>query len=124
MQFCQPHWDKLRDAIAAEGLADLVACDGAHAVRQIAAEVEQGKRTLATFDPLMGAHWAIVGRIAEHQPGVVLIDGCPICWVQDGHERTCTDPACGVTRETFEEWIPSVAAFMRTEWERLVSEAA
>lgn len=123
MRFCEPHWDGLREAIVAQpGLEELVAEDGATAVRQMKHELETRERSIANFDPLMAAHWAIVNRIAEHAPGVIFIDGCPLCWVADEHEKHCREPRCTVTRQTFEDWIPSVAEFMRTEAERLLAE--
>lgn len=119
MKFCQTHWDKLRAAIDAEGIGDLVAPDEPTAVAQLVSQVEQEEVTLTNFDPLMSAHWAIIERISKHAPQVILQPGCPLCWVQDMHEENCQEPGCPITRETFEEWIPSVAAHMRETWESI-----
>ena len=123
MKFCQQHWTRLRDAIEAEGILQLVARDGSAAISNMVSELETGSRR-ENFDPLMGAHWAIVCRIAEHAPQVTLIDGCPLCWVADGHEANCVEPGCQITRQTFEDWIPGVAAHMRETHERMVAEDA
>jgi hypothetical protein len=122
VQFCEEHWTRLKTAIAVEGIDHLVP-SGKEALANIVHELEHGA-SAATFDPLMASHWAIVGRIAEHAPEVVLIDGCPLCWVAEMHEASCRDAGCEVTRQTFEDWIPSVAAHMRGEWERLALESA
>lgn len=123
MRFCDTHWSRLREAIDAEGLSHLVARDGSAAAANLVSEIETGARR-ENFDPLMGAHWAIVARISDHAPGVLFIEGCPLCWVADEHEAHCDTPGCTVTRRTFEDWIPSVAAFMREEHKRMVAEDA
>jgi len=122
VRFCQPHWDKLRAAIEERGLGDVVARDGQAAAANLVSELQTGSR-LDNFDPLMGAHWAIVNRIAEVAPQVIVIEGCPICWAQDEHEKHCVDPGCQVTRQTLEDWIPGVADFMKREHGRLRAEA-
>ena len=109
MKFCQDHWDKLRAAIEAEGVYELVAKDGKRAAQMFADAVEYDRESLANYDPLMWAHWAIIERIAQHEPNVLFVDGCPLCWVADGHEATCVEPGCEITRQTFEDWIPGVA---------------
>lgn len=72
--FCLPHWNKLRDAIAAEGLADQVAPDAA-GVRRLA---EAGK-----LDPLMEAHNRIV-FVALNLIGRKRLTGgvCPVCLLE------------------------------------------
>jgi hypothetical protein len=120
VRFCDRHWTRLREEVEAqEGLSDLIAPDGETAALQLAAAVESGEETAATFDPLMWSHWAIVARISEHAPEVIFYDGCPLCWVQDTHEAACNEPNCQVTRESFEEWIPGVAAAAKERWELL-----
>lgn len=123
MRFCSDHWTGLREAIEAEGISHLIARDGQAAAANMISEAQTGLRR-ENFDPLMGAHWAIINRIADNAPAVLFQDGCPICWIQDEHERTCigAENGCVVTRQTFEDWIPSVAEFMREEYDRLVQE--
>lgn len=79
MQFCQPHWDKLRAAIAERGLSHRIAQDGRAAAGRMKAEFE-GTATDRTYDPLMDAHNMIVARALE-LGGLYLMTGdyCPIC---------------------------------------------
>lgn len=121
MQFCMPHWTKLREAIEAEGIGHLIARDGSAAISNMVSEIETGSRR-ENFCPLMASHWAIVNRVAENLPQVLFIDGCPLCWVADDHEANCKVEGCPVTRQSFEDWIPGVAAHMREEHERMVAE--
>lgn len=129
MRFCDAHWGKLRAAIAERGLAHLVAVDGCRAVANAAAEMTAG-RTVTNFDPLMGAHWAIVNRVMDVTGLAVMLpndDGserCPLCYAKEWHGATCTNPECAVDADTIEAWIPSVAEHMRAEWERLLAEEA
>lgn len=62
MKFCQTHWDALRSAIRDRGLYDLVAKSGEAIVNKMAEELKAGAATATTFDPLMGAHNAILSR--------------------------------------------------------------
>lgn len=64
MRFCQEHWDKLRQAIDDRGLSHLVARDGAAAAERIRAELD-GTADKRTYDPLMAAHWMIMGWALE-----------------------------------------------------------
>ena len=79
MKFCQPHWQSLRDAIAARGLNHLIAKDGKEAVERMVKEVK-GEDKALDFDPLMSAHWAICGN-AIRCGGLYLMSGdyCPLC---------------------------------------------
>jgi len=121
MQFCMDHWTRLQEAIDAEGIGHLVARDSDAAVSNLVSEFETGKRR-ENFDPLMAAHWAIINRIADKAPQVLFVEGCPLCWVAEDHEKYCRQPDCLVTRQTFEDWIPGVAAHMREEHKRMVTE--
>jgi hypothetical protein len=127
VRFCQPHWDAIRAALDERGMTDLIASSGARAVVNTARDYEAGHTTLATFDPLMGAHWAIVNRVMEVvglsilSPNEDGTDRCPICYAREHHASTeCPGPPdCLVDDEWFEAWIPSVADHMVAEWERL-----
>ncbi len=109
---CQPHWDKLRDAIKLRGLDDMIAKDGMQAAQQLA----EGRP-----DPLLAAHNAIVGNAAA-AAGLAIMspndDGserCPICYLKEASFAApscdCGDPAC--TSESradrFERWIEHAA---------------
>lgn len=127
MKFCQDHWDKLGAAIDAEGIGHLVARDGNAAMANLISEAETGSRR-ENFDPLMGAHWAIIGRVSEVHPEVLLVEGCPLCYAKERHAVAERDglcpgaPQCEVTDEWFEAWIPSVAEHMRQIHEQMVAE--
>lgn len=83
MKFCADHWTKLRAAIDARGLSAFVAHDGADAMRRTV-EGDDGR---SGFDPLMGAHNAIVANALSARLGGLAImtpneDGserCPLC---------------------------------------------
>jgi hypothetical protein len=71
MRFCDDHWSRLREKVDAAGLSEFIAKDGVDAARrqqqqfdEVAAALNAGESespvTAETFDPLMGAHWAIV----------------------------------------------------------------
>lgn len=68
MKFCEDHWGRLRLEIERREyepgrfLADFIAKDGKQAIAQLADNIETEKTTLKNFDPLMNAHWAIVGN--------------------------------------------------------------
>lgn len=126
MKFCQPHWDRLRHAIQARGLSDLIAKDGAEAAQQMRDDIEGKPKTLDTFDPLMAAHWMIVNNAMEMIKGVggnplalMCQDSehpeleCPIChlnFLSAEHDRTCTEPNCKKKRgQTFDDWIDKAA---------------
>lgn len=84
MQFCQPHYDALREAIKDRGLWPLVAPTSEAAKERFEQEVEQLQGGPPpddkTWDPLMAAVWAIYGRAIECG-GLYLMHGdyCPLC---------------------------------------------
>lgn len=85
MKFCQPHWDRLLEAIESRGLGHLIAANGREALARTVAEVE-GKNDLSDYDPLMSAHWAIVSEAQNwlaYSGGDPLSlffgDVCPVC---------------------------------------------
>jgi hypothetical protein len=134
MRFCQDHWDRLREAIDARGLTDLVATSGALAAAQQAAQAERGAADVTTFDPLMSAHWGILSNamsaiqagggaplylMAGDQPEdpVDLPGGegktwprCPLCYLGLAHELTCTDERCTLPRVDGYAWMLDRAA--------------
>lgn len=118
MNWCQPHWTGLREAIEARpGLGDLIAADGKRAMENTKRELEGQAVTLATFDPLMSSFWAInsnATRIIGESTGSGAVfyllgegdedvvdperypraDGrtwprCPLCYLGLAHELTC-----------------------------------
>lgn len=82
MKFCQPHWDALKAAIESRGLGHLIAANGRDAHARAVAELK-GENDLSDYDPLMAAHWQIVG-VAQQYVGLALYAGeaiCPVCEV-------------------------------------------
>lgn len=126
MQFCKSHWDQLRHAIQARGLADFVSSNGEEAAKRLERELEGKEPTFKTYDPLMAAHWMIANNalnfmnhigadplmmmtIQEEHPEWE----CPICclnWLSAEHDKNCFDPNCKKERgQTFECWINRAA---------------
>ena len=102
VKFCQAHWDKLREAIRARGLYELVAADGTEAVRRTMSELGS-VRSKSNFDPLMAAHWAIVNNVMAGPAGLAIMmqnedgsDRCPLCFIRDDHLARCAVPGCEV----------------------------
>jgi hypothetical protein len=84
MKFCQPHWDRLRNAIKERGIDHLGAKTGEQVIEEMKADLEGQKRP---YDPLLDCHWMITCRAME-LGGLYLMtqkeDGsnyCPICEV-------------------------------------------
>lgn len=118
MKFCMPHWEELRAAIKARGLDSLVSKGGEQAIAKLTSELDKGEATKDTFDPLMGAHNAILTRALD-MVGLELMspneDGserCPLCFLISKCECTLGE-GCH-----FKHWIPSVADFMLEEAKR------
>ena len=111
MKFCQPHWDALRAAIDKRGLTDLVAKGGLAAAENMKAELD-GTATLANYDPLMAAHWAIVNNVnTQGGPEAVLYllsaeDACPLCYANEQHKLHCHEEGCEFT---FDNWVERAA---------------
>ena len=82
MQFCQPHWDRLRQEIKSHGVWDLVSVSGEEAVGKLVDELKGKEPTLEGYDPLMAAHNMITSRALECG-GLYLLTGdyCPLCEV-------------------------------------------
>lgn len=84
MQFCQPCYDKLREAIKARGMWPLVGSDETlkEKISQEVDHIQGGPPPDArrTFDPLYQACMAIYGR-AIQMGGLYLMTGdyCPLC---------------------------------------------
>ena len=107
MKMCERHWGMLRAAIDRRGLTGLVAKSGEQACSNVAADLQGTKNPRATFDPLMDAHFAIVNQVMGRVGLAVMApndDGserCPLCFIQETHDKECQDPRCG----SFDKWI-------------------
>jgi hypothetical protein len=126
MEFCQKHWDALRAAIKARGLNDFVPQSGDEAAKAIASQFAEEKITAHNFDPLMGAHNAIIGNTFRFLGRIGISPfpmmqaeesdtekGCPICylnWCSIEHDKTCDNPLCTKAKGmTFDDWIDTAA---------------
>lgn len=131
MKFCQPHWDALREAIEARGLAALVADGGEAAAKNLASELTDGS-TLDNFDPLMSAHFAIWNNAMslateryQADPMALMMNHpdhpeweCPICflnWLHAEHDRLCTQEGCNYPKGETYEWMIDRAADEQVE---------
>lgn len=137
MRFCAPHWEQLRQAIKDRGLDSLVADSGEKAARNLVSEGAEGA-TVDNFDPLMGAHNAIVSRAMteirdkySQNPMMLFADpdehpewACPICalaWCHDEHDRLCTQDDCNYPKQ-FDwaaEMCDGAADHMLEQWRSL-----
>jgi hypothetical protein len=123
-QVCEEHWATLREAIEERGLSEFISDDGAKAARRTAEQIEKGAVTIKTFDPLLGAWGAImgnavsVGGIAVMYPNEDGSDRCPLCYLNDLHAETCTDPECP-GGPVFDSWITLAADDQVATWEKL-----
>ena len=139
MKFCPDHWQALRDAIKSRGLDALVADSGQKAASNLASELQDGS-TIDNFDPLMGAHNAIVAQAMDiikerytQNPMMVFADenehpewACPICalnWCHDEHNRLCTQEGCNWPKEFdwSDEMVNGASDHMLGEWQKLGS---
>lgn len=137
VRFCTDHWAQLHAAIKERGLDSLVAESGEQAVRNLRSEATKGP-TIDNFDPLMGAHNAIVARAMTEirekytqNPMMLFADpdehpewACPICallWCHDEHNRLCKQENCDWPKEF--DWAAEMcegsADLMLDRWKKL-----
>lgn len=149
MNICQGHWDRLRELIEERDLGHLASQGGPVAAARLRDEVERGERTVANFDPLMAAFFAIGTNAMDYisraggsplylmaPPGtpedpVELAGGegrtwprCGLCYLNLAHELTCTEPRCTLDKQRGYDWMLERAADdAKGEWERLRAKA-
>ena len=99
MNWCKPHWDRLREAIKLRGLAHL----GAQTTTELAENLEKefnGKS--AEFDPLTGCFWAINYRMLQ-DVGFYAMGRCPLCiLVEDGQPELVDNWVNGSTDQALD----------------------
>jgi hypothetical protein len=117
MKFCPAHWETLRAAIKDRGLSALVAESGQQAVSNFASEIDHGP-TVDNFDPLMGAHWAIIGNLSTNNPAILFADDCPLCYANRAHFEGCSDPTC-TDAAYYDPWIQRAADDQVDVWKSL-----
>jgi hypothetical protein len=99
MKMCQPHWDKLRQAIKDRGIYFLVAGSSEQAISNIVADL---KGEPSDYDPLMDCHWMITKRALE-------LWGLQLMWTKEDGTDYC--PVCEAERHGATEsiWIDGPA---------------
>jgi hypothetical protein len=137
VRFCPDHWTALRHAVALQNLDALIAETGESAAANLISEMAKGS-TIDNFDPLMGAHNAIVAQamtiIKERytqNPLMVMADdtehpewACPICalnWCHEEHARLCTQVDCNwpPTFDWTDEMVDGAADLMLDRWKAM-----
>lgn len=89
MRMCQPHWERLRDAIRERGMYEFVASSGKEAASEMVAQLDGTEDPETPFDPLMSAHWGITNQVLDRAGLYVMFpkeDGserCPLCEVAE-----------------------------------------
>lgn len=103
-QFCQPHWDELREAIGQAGLGGWIADTGEEVTRRLQRQQTDGW-TVDTFEPLMIANVSLTITAAERG----FLKGCPVCQL----------PEKGLVNEAPEatpiEWVVAAVVGMSKE---------
>lgn len=108
MNFCQEHWDLLREKIYAAGLESLIADTGAEVAERLADSINTEETTLSNYDPLMSAMFALTNhaytQMGDHNARICLLGGdCPICIANKIHDASCTEEGCELKFERFYE---------------------
>ncbi len=94
MNWCQPHWNQLREALETRGLSKFGAQTGEQAARDMIAQSE-GKAT--DFDPLMGS-WLQINQQMLKDVGLRALTQCPLCiLIEDGQPHLVENWINGVT---------------------------
>lgn len=89
MKFCQAHWDDLKTKIEAAGLGRFVAKSGEAVMNKLVDDLQGAGDAAANFEPLMGAHNAILSNALNVAGLAVMVqnddgsDRCPICFLID-----------------------------------------
>jgi len=93
VKWCVPHWQQLKDALAARDLMQFVAPSGEELVEKMATAAttasEDGDAEL--FEPLV-ACFMHINALALEQVGMRVMGECPFCqMVADGHPELVAD---------------------------------
>lgn len=92
MNWCKPHWDKLRAAIKEKGLENMVATNGKDAIERFAND---------KYEPLLDS-WGRINNAVLHSPalnGRILV--CPCCILEmDGQPELVDKWIDGATTDS------------------------
>lgn len=101
MNWCKPHWDRLREVLKSKGLDSFGAQTGQEAAAELSHQLEEGVEK--NFDPLLGS-WARInknmadGLMRMGRQAEVLQMKCPLCTlVEDKRPDLVEDWLDGVT---------------------------
>lgn len=144
MNVCDRHWQMLRDGVDAKGMGDLVTDQAIIAAKRTALTVEQGKDTLASFDPLLFAFFNLGSNgmhmisAAGANPLYLMTEGpedpiegpkgegrtwpkCVVCYMSIAHEITCDgDPRCTLDLVDGYDWMVDKAVeAAEAKWKEL-----
>jgi len=122
MALCNDHWDELRDAVREEGLEHLESKNPETAAVRTLAEFEESDDP-EMFDPTMFAMWNMLANGSRiFGIPLLLIEGCPICWLLTEHDLNCSHkPGCR-TVEEITSWPTKAADASRKRYESLVGD--
>lgn len=125
MRMCTAHWARLRGELTGLGLGGFIADTGEEVARRTMRGVVEGL-SLDSFEPLMGAHMAILSNTVRMCGLYVLAndtDGserCPICFLATEHRTHCRIEDCTVD---YEAWISAAAAGQFEIYKKLAAAA-
>ena len=107
MKFCERHWGMLHKEVEDKGLTQFVAPTGEEAFKRMTADLDNKEFTRSTFDPLMGAHNAIMSNVLGAVGLGIFnetedLQHCPLCFAQTEHDDNCQMSGCN---QNFDNWI-------------------
>lgn len=102
MNWCKPHWERLRQFVDKKGLTKFVPTNGAEAKRRLTSNED----TVENFDPLMGS-WMQINRAMLESPKINnRLLHCPLCiLVDDGQPDLVDNWLDGVTNDALDHAI-------------------
>lgn len=126
MQFCESHWESLKEAIVEEGMEVLVAETRDGIATKLQRQMQDGALNVDNFDPLWGAFTAIMGYSLEWitdnigfrtMTGLLQSSDCPLCFLNAAHDNMgpCFDPDCS-GEAAFDHWIKRAAEGQKEIW--------
>lgn len=125
MQFCDSHWDRLRQAVADAGLSVLISEDREQATLKLMSELQEGT-TIDNYDPLMGASLSILLNTVQLLGTAALLipsgyPECPLCLLSRVHDEVCKGPPCTLPRngDAYEHWIDRAVTDEIETWKSL-----
>lgn len=123
MRWCQGHWDGLKAEINRQGMSGLIPTDGNRMAENLQREID-GEQSTDTFDPLMGAMMGMnafmMGPVGLG-PMLFMMEGCPLCFVDDKHDELCKDGE-NCQQGLIAQFFVNAVGEQKQEWERRVND--